>query len=128
MKAREVRLRSRPTGLPAAEDFEIATVELKAPGAGEVLVRNIWMSVDPYMRGLDDFGILRFMQTQETVTSDIRTWADRRDASDSRQSSGNGGGVTGGRITMIGRRIARALAAWATSVGDGYASEATCEW
>jgi len=45
-----------------------------------------------YKERLDDFGILRFMQTQETVTSDIRTWADRRDANDSRQSSGNGGG------------------------------------
>ncbi len=45
-----------------------------------------------YKERLDDFGILRFMQTQETVTSDIRTWSDRRDASDSRQSSGNGGG------------------------------------
>ena len=48
-----------------------------------------------YKERLDDFGILRFMQTQETVTSDIRTWADRRDASDSRQNSGNG---TGGRF------------------------------
>ena len=45
-----------------------------------------------YKERLDDFGIIRFMQTQETVTSDIRTWADRRDANDSRQSSGNGGG------------------------------------
>ena len=45
-----------------------------------------------YKERLDDFGILRFMQTQETVTSDIRTWSDRRDANDSRQSSGNGGG------------------------------------
>lgn len=50
-KAHEIRLKRRPTGLPAAENFELASVELKAPGAGEVLVRNIWMSVDPYMRG-----------------------------------------------------------------------------
>ncbi len=45
-----------------------------------------------YKERLDDFGILRFMQTQETNTSDIRTWSDRRDASDSRQSSLNGSG------------------------------------
>ena len=45
-----------------------------------------------YKERLDDFGIIRFMQTQETVTSDIRTWSDRRDASDSRQSSTNGSG------------------------------------
>jgi putative intracellular protease/amidase len=49
-----------------------------------------------YKERLDDFGILRFMQTQETVTSDIRTWADRRDVSDSRQSSGNGGPMANG--------------------------------
>ena len=45
---------------------------------------------------LDDFGILRFMQTQETNTSDIRTWADRRDANDSRQNSGLRGPMANG--------------------------------
>ena len=34
------------------------------------------------------FGVIRFMQAQETNTSDIRTWADRRDTNDIRQSSG----------------------------------------
>jgi len=50
-KSREIRLKSRPTGLPQAENFELATVDLPDPGPGEVLVRNTWMSVDPYMRG-----------------------------------------------------------------------------
>lgn len=50
-KAREIRLKSRPVGLPEAANFELATVELGDPGPGEVLVRNSWMSVDPYMRG-----------------------------------------------------------------------------
>ncbi len=50
-KAHEVRLKSRPVGVPEAVNFELASVELPAPGAGEVLVRNLWMSVDPYMRG-----------------------------------------------------------------------------
>ncbi len=49
--SREIRLKSRPVGLPEATNFELATVELPVPGAGEVLVRNAWMSVDPYMRG-----------------------------------------------------------------------------
>ena len=44
-----------------------------------------------YRERLDDFGIIRFMQAQETNTSDIRAWSDRRDAFDARQSSGNGG-------------------------------------
>ena len=37
--------------MPAEENFELATVTLGEPGPGEVQVRNIWMSVDPYMRG-----------------------------------------------------------------------------
>jgi NADPH-dependent curcumin reductase CurA len=49
--SREVRLKSRPSGMPSPENFEVATVELAAPGAGEVQVKNLWMSVDPYMRG-----------------------------------------------------------------------------
>ncbi|MET0338648.1 MAG: NADP-dependent oxidoreductase, partial [Caulobacter sp.] len=49
--SREIRLKSRPVGMPAKENFELATVELPAPAAGEVQVRNHWMSVDPYMRG-----------------------------------------------------------------------------
>ena len=49
--SREVRLKSRPTGMPATAHFEIASVDLPAPGAGEVQVKNLWMTVDPYMRG-----------------------------------------------------------------------------
>ncbi|HRD27854.1 MAG TPA: NADP-dependent oxidoreductase [Caulobacter sp.] len=49
--SREIRLKSRPVGTPTADNFELATVELPAPGPGEVQVRNSWMTVDPYMRG-----------------------------------------------------------------------------
>ena len=49
--SREIRLKNRPVGVPTHADFELATVELAAPGPGEVQVRNLWMSVDPYMRG-----------------------------------------------------------------------------
>ncbi|WP_411286447.1 NADP-dependent oxidoreductase [Phenylobacterium sp.] len=48
---REIRLKSRPSGLPTADNFEVATVDLPDPAAGEVQVRNLWMTVDPYMRG-----------------------------------------------------------------------------
>jgi NADPH-dependent curcumin reductase CurA len=47
----EVRLKSRPVGLPKRENFGFASVELRDPGAGEVQVKNLWMTVDPYMRG-----------------------------------------------------------------------------
>jgi NADPH-dependent curcumin reductase CurA len=52
MKSREIRLARRPHGEPVPEDFELAEVELPDdPGAGKALVRNVFMSVDPYMRG-----------------------------------------------------------------------------
>jgi NADPH-dependent curcumin reductase CurA len=38
-------------GEPKPSDFELATVEFQDPGEGEVQVRNLWMTVDPYMRG-----------------------------------------------------------------------------
>jgi len=49
--SREVRLKQYPAAMPRGEDFEIAEVAVADPGPGEVLVRNLWMSVDPYMRG-----------------------------------------------------------------------------
>jgi NADPH-dependent curcumin reductase CurA len=50
-QSREIRLKSRPESTPDASHFELATVDVGQPGAGEVLVRNTFMSVDPYMRG-----------------------------------------------------------------------------
>ena len=49
--SREIRLKSRPVGLPTAANFELVSVDLSGPGPGEVQVRNTWMTVDPYMRG-----------------------------------------------------------------------------
>ena len=48
---KEVRLASRPTGEPDPSNFELAEVEVADPGDGEIVVRNTFMSVDPYMRG-----------------------------------------------------------------------------
>ena len=49
--SREVQLAARPVGEPKPSDFELVEVEVPDPGPGEILVRNRWMSVDPYMRG-----------------------------------------------------------------------------
>ena len=49
--SREIRLAARPRGVPQPSDFELAEVELPDPGDGEVLIRNAYVSVDPYMRG-----------------------------------------------------------------------------
>ena len=51
MTSREVRLAQRPVGEPKPEDFELAERELGEPEDGQLLVRNRFMSVDPYMRG-----------------------------------------------------------------------------
>ncbi len=48
--SREIRLKNRPEGLPAESDFELAQVAIPEIGEGQVLVQNIYMSVDPYMR------------------------------------------------------------------------------
>ena len=48
---RQVLLKRRPTGSPTRADFEIADAPLPDPGEGEVLVRGIYLSLDPYMRG-----------------------------------------------------------------------------
>ena len=49
--SREIHLRRRPAGMPVEDDFVLATVPIPELRPGEVLVRNIYMSVDPYMRG-----------------------------------------------------------------------------
>ncbi len=47
----EIHLKSRPTGMPTADNFELVETPIPEAGAGQFLVRNVWMSVDPYMRG-----------------------------------------------------------------------------
>ncbi|MFN5398610.1 MAG: NADP-dependent oxidoreductase, partial [Pseudanabaena sp.] len=49
--SREIQLVSRPNGMPTADDFAIAKTKLEPLQDGQVLVRNLYMSVDPYMRG-----------------------------------------------------------------------------
>ncbi len=49
--SKEIHLKSRPKGMPVADNFALIETSINEPGAGEVLVQNIYMSVDPYMRG-----------------------------------------------------------------------------
>src|SRR5216684_2518957 len=49
--AKRVVLASRPVGEPKALDFRIEDYALPTPGEGQVLLRTIWLSLDPYMRG-----------------------------------------------------------------------------
>lgn len=47
---RQVRLASAPEGAPTEAHFRVVDAPLPAPAPGEVLVRNRWLSLDPYMR------------------------------------------------------------------------------
>ncbi|UYM14670.1 NADP-dependent oxidoreductase [Endozoicomonas euniceicola] len=47
----EIHLQRRPSGMPVAEDFKLVSTPVAEVKKGEVLVKNLWMSVDPYMRG-----------------------------------------------------------------------------
>ena len=47
----QVRLSSRPSGLPTADNWEHTSEEVAEPGDGQLLVRNLYLSLDPAMRG-----------------------------------------------------------------------------
>ena len=52
-----VQMKRRPDGFARPDDFEVVTLPRPDPREGEVLVQNIWMSVDPYMRrSMDEDG------------------------------------------------------------------------
>ncbi len=48
---RKITLKSRPSGYPQESDFELEEERIPQPGEGEVLIKSIWLSLDPYMRG-----------------------------------------------------------------------------
>src|ERR1700689_2826632 len=49
--AKRVVLVSRPVGEPKASDFPTGEYAVPAPGEGQILLRTVWLSLDPYMRG-----------------------------------------------------------------------------
>src|SRR3954469_18372999 len=50
-KNRQILLASRPRGEPTPDDFRLVEAELPEPGPGQMLLRTIYLSLDPYMRG-----------------------------------------------------------------------------
>ncbi|MGN9775669.1 NADP-dependent oxidoreductase [Micromonospora sp. H33] len=48
---REIHLASRPEGWPTEDTFRLVTTDVPTPGPGQLVVRNTYLSVDPYMRG-----------------------------------------------------------------------------
>jgi NADPH-dependent curcumin reductase CurA len=51
---RQIRLKRRPQGLPSLEDFELVESPIPQPGDGQILIHNLSISLDPYMRGRMD--------------------------------------------------------------------------
>ena len=51
MSNRQVLLASHPTGWVTEANFRLDSVPVPEPKDGEVLVKNLWLSLDPYMRG-----------------------------------------------------------------------------
>lgn len=62
-QTRQVQLRRRPSGLARPEDFAVVDVTLPPLAPGQVLVRNLWMSIDPYMR-----------RSMEAEATDMEPW------------------------------------------------------
>ena len=50
-QAKRIVLAARPVGEPQSSDFRLEEFAVPTPGANEVLLRTIWLSLDPYMRG-----------------------------------------------------------------------------
>jgi NADPH-dependent curcumin reductase CurA len=48
---KQITLAARPTGCPKESDFKLIETPVPQPGPGEILVRMLYVSVDPYMRG-----------------------------------------------------------------------------
>ena len=54
---RQITLASRPVGFPKVSDFHLVYSPLPSPAAGDVLVRSVYLSLDPYLRGrMNDAG------------------------------------------------------------------------
>ncbi|MBN9530288.1 MAG: NADP-dependent oxidoreductase [Alphaproteobacteria bacterium] len=83
----QVRLRSRPTGIPAAADFQVTHGPVTEPAEGEIVVRNRFLSVEPAMRGwvadLDNYAppvaigaVMRAFAAGEVVASRHQGYAE----------------------------------------------------
>ncbi len=80
--SREIRLASRPCGLPTAANFTLAHTVLEPLRDHGVLVRNLFMSVDPYMRGRmndEKSYVPPFEPGKPLDGGAVGDWLDRRD-------------------------------------------------
>src|SRR3954464_5310433 len=50
-KNRQILLAARPRGEPTPDDFRLVEADVPEPGPGQMLLRTVYLSLDPYMRG-----------------------------------------------------------------------------
>jgi NADPH:quinone reductase len=48
---KQIQLISRPEGMPTKNDFLYKEIDVPRPSGGEILIKTLYLSVDPYMRG-----------------------------------------------------------------------------
>jgi hypothetical protein len=67
---RQILLVSRPSGFPTEANFKLVETPLPQPAEGQLLVRNHWLSLDPYMRGRMDAvkSYAKFVELGEVMT------------------------------------------------------------
>ncbi|HEX8634149.1 MAG TPA: NADP-dependent oxidoreductase [Pyrinomonadaceae bacterium] len=70
---RKIILASRPIGLPSVDNFRLVDAEMPRPGEGEVLLKTLYLSVDPYMRGRMNEGksYVAPFELNETITGGV---------------------------------------------------------
>ncbi|MGB5695602.1 MAG: NADP-dependent oxidoreductase [Polyangiales bacterium] len=93
----QILLKKRPAGAPSAEDFERGEAPVRRPGPGEVLLRNLYLSIDPAIRG--------WMSDAKSYLPPIRIGEPIRSGTLSQIVESNAEGWAAGQIVQ-------ALAAW----------------
>lgn len=70
---KQIKLINRPTGTPTSKDFEMVTAPINSVSEGEVLVKTVYISVDPYLRGRmnDTKSYIPPFQLNEMISSGV---------------------------------------------------------
>ncbi len=67
---RRIVLKRNPEGEPKLSDFEVVTEQVPPVAEGQMLLRTKWLTLDPYMRGLDASGPMNNTRSVGSTTSD----------------------------------------------------------
>jgi NADPH-dependent curcumin reductase CurA len=76
-KNRQILLASRPRGEPVPDNFKLVETDVPEPSPGQLLLRTIYLSLDPYMRGRMDAGLSYARPVEVRVQPPSRVGAGR---------------------------------------------------